>query len=103
MTLALLELRVIPVGTETSSFSSSVSEAVRYIQDQGLKYQVTPTSTVIEGDLDQLFQTAKTIHQNVFRNNGANRVITEISIDERIDKPMDMDQQVQTVQQSVNH
>lgn len=101
--MALLEIRVIPVGTETSSFSSSVTEAIQLIQDQGLKYQVTPTSTVIEGDLDQLLQAAKTIHQNALYYNGANRVITDISIDERTDKPMSIDQQVNTVHQSLNN
>lgn len=101
--MAILEIRVIPVGTETASFSSSVTEAVQYIHDQGLSYQVTPTSTVIEGDLDQLLQAVKTIHQNALQHHGTNRVITDISIDDRIDKPISINQQVQTVQQSLRH
>lgn len=101
VSLAILEIRVIPVGTDSASFSSSVTEAVRYLHNQGLKYQITPTSTVIEGDLDQLLHAARKIHQNVLQQEGIYRVITDISIDERIDKTMKMEQQMRTVQQSL--
>jgi uncharacterized protein (TIGR00106 family) len=97
--MALLEISVIPVGSGTPSFSSSVTDAVQLIEQRGLKYQVTPTATVIEGNLEQLMDVAKAIHQNAL-NNGVNRVVTNISIDERNDKPMSMEHQVQSVQQA---
>jgi uncharacterized protein (TIGR00106 family) len=96
--LALLEISVVPVGTNTASFSSYVSDAVRLIQQNGLNYQITPTATVIEGEVDQLMDVAKLIHKSAMAN-GVNRVITNISIDERTDKPTNMLQQVQAVQQ----
>lgn len=98
--MALMEISLIPIGTENPSFSSSVVHAVRIIEEKGLKYQVTPTATIIEGDINQLMDTAKTIHQNAMTN-GAHRVITNISIDERLDKQMSMEQQVDIVQQSL--
>jgi uncharacterized protein (TIGR00106 family) len=95
--MALLEISVIPVGTNTASFSSYVTNAVQLIQQNGLQYQVTPTATVIEGNLDQLMDIAKQIHQNTMTS-GANRVITNICIDDRADKNLNLTQQVQSVQ-----
>ncbi|MFC7440312.1 MTH1187 family thiamine-binding protein [Laceyella putida] len=95
--MALLEISVVPVGTNTASFSSYVTNAVNLIEQNGLNYQVTPTATVIEGDINQLMDIAKQIHQNAMAN-GVNRVITNISIDDRTDKKVNMLQQIQVVQ-----
>lgn len=97
--MALLEISVIPVGTQTASFSSYVSNAIQLIEQKGLNYQVTPTSTVIEGNLQELMSVAQQIHQHAFTN-GCQRVITNISIDERNDKNMSLNQQVQSIKPS---
>ncbi|WNF37224.1 MTH1187 family thiamine-binding protein [Bacillaceae bacterium IKA-2] len=99
--MSLLEISVIPVGSNTASFSSNVSKAVELIKGKGLNYQVTPTATVIEGNIDQLMEIAKDIHQNEL-NSGTQRVVTNISIDDRIDKPLTLTSQVEIVQQGVN-
>lgn len=96
--MPLLEISVIPVGSNTPSFSSNVSKAVELIKSKGLNYQVTPTATVIEGNIDQLMEIAKEIHQNELTN-GTKRVVTNICIDDRIDKPLSLQQQVDIVQQ----
>ncbi|MFC4766441.1 MTH1187 family thiamine-binding protein [Effusibacillus consociatus] len=98
--MPLLEISVVPVGTNTPSFSSCVTNSIRMLEQKGLKYQITPTATIIEGDLNQLLDMAKEIHQNAFTN-GVDRVITNISIDHRTDKTMDMSRQVEVVQQSL--
>lgn len=99
--MPLLEISVVPVGTNSTSFSSHVTNAVSLIKQKGLNYQITPTATVIEGEIDQLLDVAKDIHQNAIAN-GASRVITNISIDHRTDKNMDMDHQVDIVRQSLH-
>lgn len=99
--MPLLEISVIPVGSNTASFSSNVSKAVELIKDRGLNYQVTPTATVIEGNIHQLMDIAKDIHQNEL-SNGTKRVVTNISIDDRVDKPLSLTQQVDIVHQTVN-
>jgi uncharacterized protein (TIGR00106 family) len=98
--MALMEISLIPIGTKSPSFSSSVVNAVRLIEKKGLKYQITPTSTIMEGEIDQLMDTAKAIHQNAI-SNGIHRVVTNISIDERLDKHISMDQQVDIIQQTL--
>lgn len=98
--MPLLEISVVPVGTGSPSFSSHVAQAVRLVEERGLDYQVTPTATVIEGDLGELLQVARDIHEQSFIN-GVDRVITSLSIDDRKDKPQTLSEPVRSVQWSV--
>ncbi|MGW9019552.1 MTH1187 family thiamine-binding protein [Priestia megaterium] len=99
--MPLLEISIIPVGTDSTSFSSEVINAVRKLKGKELHYDVTPTSTIIEGDLEQLWQVAKEIHQEAI-SSGPNRVITNISIDHRKDKKTDMNHQIDTVENALD-
>jgi uncharacterized protein (TIGR00106 family) len=94
--MPILEISVIPVGTQNTSISDYVSEACRIAVEQGLSYQVTPTATILEGDLDRILDVAKEMHKIPF-SVGANRVVTNITIDDRHDKDMDLQDQVRTV------
>jgi len=98
--MPVLEISVIPVGTQDPSFSSFISQACKIVEDEGLKYQVTPTGTVIEGDLSQIINVAQKMHQVPF-SMGASRVISNITIDERHDKESDMERQVQAVKKNM--
>ncbi|MCM8901134.1 MTH1187 family thiamine-binding protein [Caldicoprobacter algeriensis] len=99
--MPVLDISIVPVGTGQPSFSSYVAEACRLIEQHGLKYQITPTGTVIEGNLDQLMNVARQIHSIPFQM-GAERVITSMTIDERHDRPMDMERQVQSVKRNMS-
>ncbi|MFC4736364.1 MTH1187 family thiamine-binding protein [Bacillus daqingensis] len=94
--MALLEISVVPVGTGSESFQDDVDRAVAVIEQNGLKYQVTPTSTIVEGDIDKLFDVAQVIHLNEVKNN-AKRVVTTMKIDDRTDKDMTLEGQVNKV------
>ncbi|KKM10643.1 hypothetical protein SY88_13420 [Clostridiales bacterium PH28_bin88] len=95
--MALAEINIVPVGTDSASFSSYVTACYKVLEEEhGLKHQLTPTATVIEGDLDRVLEAVKKMHQVPF-NQGAARVITSITIDERRDKPHSMEHSVQTV------
>src|SRR4051812_30933060 len=95
--MPLLEISIVPVGTDSPSFSTQVTNAVRIIEEKDLKYELTPTSTVVEGDLDHLWEVAKEIHQDAI-STGPERIVTNISIDHRTDKEMDMEHQIEKVQ-----
>ncbi|MEH7164736.1 MTH1187 family thiamine-binding protein [Priestia megaterium] len=99
--MPLLEISIIPVGTDSTSFSSEVINAVRKLKEKELHYDVTPTSTIIEGELEQLWQVAKEIHQEAI-SSGPNRVITNIRIDHRKDKKTDMNHQIDTVENALD-
>jgi uncharacterized protein (TIGR00106 family) len=97
----LLEISIVPVGTDSPSFRSQVTDAVRIIEEKDLKYEVTPTATVLEGDIYDLWDLAKEIHQKALEV-GPERIVTTINVDHRTDKPMDMDQQVEKVEKQLD-
>lgn len=98
--MALLEISVVPVGTESPSISSHITQACKEARRNGIKFHVTPTSTVMEGDMPALLDVARQMHQAAFRG-GSQRVVTNISIDERRDKDLTMEQAISAVQNSL--
>jgi len=95
--MPLLEISIVPVGTDSPSFSSQVTDEIRVIEEKDLKYEVTPTSTVLEGDINDLWEAAKEMHQKALEV-GPERIVTNINIDHRTDKQMDMDKQIEKVE-----
>jgi len=91
--MAIVDISVVPIGTNSPSVSSFVKEAIEIIKKSGLKYQVNPMGTTIEGDLTKIFDVVKVIHQHLFIL-GAQRILTTIKIDERIDKVQSMEEKV---------
>ncbi|MBA7607889.1 hypothetical protein ES703_15058 [subsurface metagenome] len=84
--MAIVELSVFPVGTDTPSISTYVASAVRVLESaKDIKYEVTGMGTIIEGDLERLLTLVGKMHQAVF-DAGAMRVETVCKIDERRDK-----------------
>jgi uncharacterized protein (TIGR00106 family) len=56
-----------------------VDKAIAVIAASGVKYEVGPMETVMEGPLDQLLEVAKAAHRACFEA-GAGRVVTIIKI-----------------------
>ena len=84
--MAIIEVSVVPIGTETASPSKYVAGAVQILQgEKDVKYELTAMGTIIEGDLARLLSLAEQMHQSAFAA-GAVRVVTTIKIDERRDK-----------------
>jgi len=98
--MPLLGISINPIGRKSASFSSIVTNALQTIEQKGLKYQVTPTETIVEGELEELMEVAKEIHENALSSN--TRVITNITIDDRRDKEMNIEEQVDIVKQSLH-
>lgn len=98
--MALLEISVVPVGTDSPSISSHIAQACKEAQRNGIKYDVTATSTVMEGDLRALVDVARQMHEAAFRG-GSQRVVTNISIDERRDRDQSMEAAVNAVQAEI--
>ena len=99
--MPLLEISIVPVGTDSPSFSSQVIDEVRVIEEKNIKYEVTPTSTVLEGEIDDLWEVAKEMHQKALEV-GPERIVTNIKIDHRTDKQMDMDKQIDKVEKQLS-
>lgn len=98
--MAIVDITVIPVGTATPSVSGYVAEIHKFLQQQyegQIKYELTAMSTLIEGNLKELLEIVRQLHELPFQN-GAQRVCTNIRIDERRDKEQTMERKVKAVQ-----
>jgi uncharacterized protein (TIGR00106 family) len=82
--MAIAEISVVPIGTQTTSVSSYVAEAVTILKDSGLSYTLTPMGTVVEGALEEVMAVCTRMHASAF-DKGAQRVYTTIKLDDRRD------------------
>lgn len=96
--MAIVELTIVPLGTATPSVSHYVAEVHKVLEQakEPIKYQLTPMSTIMEGDLDDLFAVIRRMHEVPFAK-GALRVSTSLRIDDRRDKKATMEGKLQSV------
>jgi len=95
--VVIAEVSVIPIGTKTPSASEYVAKAIKVLmQEKNVKYQLTAMGTLLEGELSQVLEVAKRMHDSVFGEE-VKRVVTRITIDDRRDKELTMDYKVQSV------
>ena len=100
--MVIAEIKVIPLGTATTSLSRYVAACVNTVkQAQGISYQLTAMGTIIQGPLAQVLELAQKLHEVPFEM-GAHRVVTTINIDDRRDKPATMDSKVKAVTEAIN-
>jgi uncharacterized protein (TIGR00106 family) len=100
--MAIVDVTVIPIGTDTPSVSAYVADIQRVLETykDKVKYQLTPMNTLIEGDLPILFEVIQAIHEVPF-NAGINRVATNIRIDDRRDKKSTMEGKLKSVEEQL--
>lgn len=98
--MAIIDVTVIPIGTETPSVSkyvASVQKVLRKYSEEGkIRFQLTPMNTIIEGELPVLLEVVQAIHEQPFKE-GVQRVSTTIRIDDRRDKNRRMEEKVEKV------
>lgn len=98
--MAIIEISVVPIGTESPGIASYVAEAVKVFKKAGIKYQLTPMGTVLEGELSSLLNIIQKAHEACF-SKGAKRVLTHIKIDDRRDKKQSADEKVKAVMEKL--
>ena len=76
----LAELRVTPIGAETS-FARLIADLVPVLAESPLRYQVHAMGTTLEGELEEILELVRRSHQEARRH--ADRVLIELSIDDR--------------------
>ncbi len=99
--MAICSVSVVPVGTGSTSVSPYVvrcHEVLRGIE--GVKYQLTPMATILEGDLDVLMDVVQRLHRVPFES-GAKRVLTTLIIDDRMDAELTMEGKVKSVRRKL--
>jgi len=98
--MAMMEITVVPLGTGSTSLSPYVAEVIRLLERAGVEYKLGPMSTAIVGEVDELLQLARQMHEQPFLQ-GALRVATTIKLDDRRDKPLTIAGKIRAVQEKL--
>jgi len=94
----IVEFSIVPIGSGTS-LSEYVAECLSIVKASGLKHQLTPMGTVLEGEGDVVIPVVMRCHERVMQM--SERVVTSIKIDDRRDRPNDMERKVRSVQEKM--
>jgi uncharacterized protein (TIGR00106 family) len=95
--MAIMEISVLPVGTGQPGVGEYVAELIRYVQSQGVPYQLTDMGTLVEGDPDRLLEVARALHELPFAR-GVQRVLTRITLDDRRDRRVALGEKTRSVE-----
>lgn len=74
-----LSLQVLPV-VEDAKIYPVVDKVIEYIESTGVKYEVGPMETTMEGEIDTLLDIVKKT-QEICVKEGAERVVSIVKID----------------------
>ncbi|APC09695.1 MTH1187 family thiamine-binding protein [Neomoorella thermoacetica] len=99
--MTILEVVIAPLGTGSTSISPYVADVHKVLKEtSGIKYQLTPMGTIIEGEPDVLFPLLQRLHEVPFAR-GARRSMTIIRIDDRRDKELTMEGKLKSVEEKL--
>ena len=79
MASTLLSIQVIPKTPNGENSYPYVDRAIEVIQQSGLKYQVNALDTTMEGELDELLEVVRKMHE-VLVGAGSPSIISQIKI-----------------------
>ena len=82
--MALMQITVIPLGTGSTSVGNYIADIERFLNEKGVDHSLHDMGTIIGGSTSELLQLAEAMHHLPFTK-GAERVVTNITLDERLD------------------
>ena len=93
----LVAIRVVPIGTCSTSISSYVAEVINILKEKGVKYSLTPFNTAME--LTNLNQLSEILGEVVRRlsSRGVSRLAIDVQLDVRLDKEITLEYKVNSV------
>ena len=94
--MPIATINIIPLGTATPSVGKFVADCVKVLKEAGANFEVHAMGTVIDGDLDDILVLVKKMHSIPFEK-GVQRVVTNISIDDRRDKKVTSSEKLESL------
>ncbi|PGL73361.1 MTH1187 family thiamine-binding protein [Bacillus sp. AFS055030] len=79
MQTTLMSVQIIPKTNNIEDVIPAVDEAIKIIDESGVKYQVQPLETTMEGDLNQLLMVVQKMNERMIEI-GCHNVITQMKI-----------------------
>ncbi|MFW6117145.1 MAG: MTH1187 family thiamine-binding protein [Thermoproteota archaeon] len=93
----VVEFSIIPLG-EKISVSEFLAEGLKELEKRGVRYSITPMSTVFEAEnIEVALEVVREAHEAVFKS-GVKRVVTSVKIDDRRDIERDMEEKVRSLE-----
>jgi uncharacterized protein (TIGR00106 family) len=93
--MALMQLAMIPIG-EGIGVGKFVAAIQTRLEEENATFHLNDMGTLIEGDIQTLFKLLSKIYEIPFEN-GAIRVVTNITIDDRRDKTIHIGDKIEAV------
>ena len=97
----IVDLCVVPIGVGID-LAPYVAACQQVLQQRGLKHQLGPNSTAIEGDWGPVMEAVKACHE-VVHEMGAPRIFTSLKINSRTDRDQALEEKTAAVQQLARH
>ena len=94
--MALMHLTIIPLGTGSASVGEYVVDIQKALEKSGLPYTLTDMGTAVEGSSKELLILAGQLSEIPF-SKGVQRVVTQISLDDRRDKKVELGDKIASV------
>ncbi len=94
--MALLQLTIIPIGTSTPNLGDYVLTIQKHLTDINATFTLNDMGTLIEGEATELLQLVIALYESPF-DEGAVRVVTQITIDDRRDKKVKIGDKTQSI------
>jgi uncharacterized protein (TIGR00106 family) len=94
----IAQFKMVPIG-KGESLSSYVAECVSIVQNSGIRYQLTPMSTIVEGEYAEVMDVIKSCHDRMLEL--SDRVSISIEIDDRKGRSDAMTRKVRSVEKKL--
>jgi uncharacterized protein (TIGR00106 family) len=90
--MAVVDLTITARSKEDGASGNSkyIAECHRILQEKGIKHVLTPMSTVLEGEVEEIFSAISLMHERLYEM-GAERLYTQIRIDDSKNKTLSME------------
>ncbi|HJV16898.1 MAG TPA: thiamine-binding protein [Bacillales bacterium] len=79
MAHALISIQILPKTKDGEDVIPYVDEAIKVIHNSGVKYEVHPLETTMEGELQQLFDVITKMNERMIEI-GSKNVISQVKI-----------------------
>jgi uncharacterized protein (TIGR00106 family) len=94
--MAILQLTIIPIGTPSPNLGDYIHSIQQRLTAMGASFALNDMGTLIEGEAAELFKIVASLYETPFTE-GAVRVVTQITIDDRRDKKVRIGDKIQSV------
>ena len=96
----IVDLCVVPVGVGVN-LAPFIATCERVLTAAGLKIQLHPNGTAIEGEWDQVFLAIRNCHEQLHAM-GCARLFSSLNVNTRIDRDQTLEQKVASVEALLN-